>query len=270
MTILERLARRGHKSAAAVLDAFNPDQPRDERGRWGEGGSASTSAEHSAAEAGHASAAEAAFKSGDKVLYHAHETATRAHREAAQSGSPEASLRARQATKGALEAVREARELASGERVSLAEADLARAFPGSGGPKDLRRTQTELSAVKEAPVVLMAPHSQLPVGNTKPAEPIHDLKVTQKLEAVKGIHPAIQRSHEFMKDLEAKRAGDPPVDWNKYTVPFGSPRTRFTGPNEARTNPKEARRDADAASAGRWASRALEQKAKGQSQAKKR
>lgn len=40
--IIEKLAKAGHKAAKAVMDAFNPDQPRDEKGMWsgGEGGTA--------------------------------------------------------------------------------------------------------------------------------------------------------------------------------------------------------------------------------------
>ncbi len=33
------LARRGNKSAQRVVDAFDPDQPRDERGEWAGSGS---------------------------------------------------------------------------------------------------------------------------------------------------------------------------------------------------------------------------------------
>lgn len=69
------------------------------------------------------------------------------------------------------------------------------------------------------------PRSRFNAGPSDPA--------AEGSRAVKGTDPSIQRSHDFMKDLEAKRAGDKPVDWNKYTVPFGSPRTKEYPKREA-------------------------------------
>lgn len=153
ISVLERLARVGHRAAAAVLDAFNPDQPRDERGWWGEGGNASTSAEHTSASEAHAKAAEIAFKAGDKVLYHAHESASRAHREAAQSGSPEASQRARQNTKGVIEADRESRELVRGERVPLKQGPTqAGGYKGNPAVEGSRAVRNEAKLKAEADI----------------------------------------------------------------------------------------------------------------------
>jgi hypothetical protein len=67
---IENLARRGNKSAQHVVDAFNPDQPRDERGRWGGVGgatgiqveTASISAEKSGNADKHTAAAQAHFE----------------------------------------------------------------------------------------------------------------------------------------------------------------------------------------------------------------
>lgn len=36
-SVIKRLARAGHVDARRVMDAFNPDQPRDEHGRWDDG-----------------------------------------------------------------------------------------------------------------------------------------------------------------------------------------------------------------------------------------
>ena len=38
LTYYRLLAHRGNKAAQRVVDAFDPDQPRDETGKWGEGG----------------------------------------------------------------------------------------------------------------------------------------------------------------------------------------------------------------------------------------
>lgn len=266
--ILEQLAKRGDKRAIFILDAFDPNQPRDEKGMWTagamSGGSGSTEradfhaaarAEHrkiasqqvagskaetahlnAAAAHGHAEAANRHAKPG--INYQAHEASNRASRLSAEAHSHEADKRDELTTMSVpsrspgfkipqdprttgTNQADVARQRLQEFKRSGAQADLAKAFPGSGGPsKDLRITQTEMPAVKEAPVALMAPHSQLPVGNAKPAEPIHDLKVTQKLEAVPD------------PGREASRPG--------------------------RGMKKEDREAAAAASAGRWASRASE------------
>jgi len=57
LALIRQLARRGNTYAIRMMDAFNPDQPRDERGRWGEGASATTAEEHESARSAHISAA---------------------------------------------------------------------------------------------------------------------------------------------------------------------------------------------------------------------
>ena len=60
MSELKRLADRLHPGACAVMDAYNPDQPRDERGRWGSGGPGSgarSASEHNASMESHKTAA---------------------------------------------------------------------------------------------------------------------------------------------------------------------------------------------------------------------
>jgi hypothetical protein len=90
MMILERLARKGHRAAAAVLDAYNPDQPRDERGQWGEGGpgsGAASTSEHIASKTYHLKAAEEHHARSEHDAGKAHESAAAYHGNAASPGS---------------------------------------------------------------------------------------------------------------------------------------------------------------------------------------
>lgn len=98
MSVLARLARRGHLGAKA-LDAFNPDQARDERGQWtsdggGPGSGASTATEHTASAKYHKEISEEHASRGERAAAAAHTAASMAHSAAAKFGSSMASVSA--------------------------------------------------------------------------------------------------------------------------------------------------------------------------------
>lgn len=81
MSVLARLARRGHLGAKA-LDAFNPDQARDERGQWtsdggGPGSGASTATEHTASAKYHKEISEEHASRGERAAAAAHTAAVK-------------------------------------------------------------------------------------------------------------------------------------------------------------------------------------------------
>jgi hypothetical protein len=100
MTRIEQLSRLGHTTATRVLDAFNADQPRDEHGRWGEGGTqASTSGQHGELSSEHQSFAREAHRLGRPDEAKAHQEAAFQHAVARNSPTPEHTARAQEASK---------------------------------------------------------------------------------------------------------------------------------------------------------------------------
>lgn len=81
---IKELALQGHLIAQRVMDAFNADQPRDERGRWGAGGpgsGAETLSEHNASAEFHRTVAELQLGSESE----SHMAAAMAHEAASRS-----------------------------------------------------------------------------------------------------------------------------------------------------------------------------------------
>lgn len=78
--ILEKLAQRGHLGARRALDAYNENQPRDERGRWGEGASGASG--HAKASRQHEGAADEHAARGEHAAAKVHRVAAKAHRAA--------------------------------------------------------------------------------------------------------------------------------------------------------------------------------------------
>ena len=100
MTRIEQLSRLGHTTATRVLDAFNADQPRDENGRWGEGGTqASTSGQHGESSSEHQSLAREAYRLGRPAEAKAHQEAAFQHAVARNSPTSEHTARAQEASK---------------------------------------------------------------------------------------------------------------------------------------------------------------------------
>lgn len=286
-------------------DSYNPDQPRDERGRWGEGGpgsGAETAAEHEASAKYHHDEAKVYGNAGHKEAAAAHTIAAKFHETAAKfSNTTERGTRstaAQSASQQANAASKKIRNQAVSGMVSPREREKM--------SRDLRRTQTELPVHRDAPVALTAPHSQLPVGNMKP-DPTRmgsdPNRTTQKLEAVSDepqhrfnagpsdpVHGGSGRSQPYNRDVnkeyerplsptnerfvqrmntteakiqEHERAGTAAfvrgddVTAKAHGDAIASLRASAAPRGRAGTT-KESRRDAAAASAGRWASRALE------------
>ena len=70
-----RLAHAGNKNAQRVVDAFDPDQPRDADGKWGSGGGSSKSGQSALS---HGSREEAAHtERGNEHMKTAHEHAAK-------------------------------------------------------------------------------------------------------------------------------------------------------------------------------------------------
>ena len=85
MTRIEQVSRLGNAAATRVLDAFNADQERDERGRWGSGGpgsGASNVSEHEASAKSHGAAAIEHGHRGEMKAGRAHALAAVAHNKA--------------------------------------------------------------------------------------------------------------------------------------------------------------------------------------------
>src|SRR5574343_617486 len=82
MTMIETLAKRGNKAAKAVMDAWNPDQERDDKGMWTSGGGATavTAEQHSGAARAHREAASLGGANAGRHL-----AAASAHERAAQN-----------------------------------------------------------------------------------------------------------------------------------------------------------------------------------------
>jgi hypothetical protein len=100
MTRIEQLSRSGNATATKVIDAFNADQPRDENGRWGEGGTqASTSEQHGESSSEHQSFAREAHRLGRPDEAKAHQEAALQHAVARNSPTPENTARAQKASK---------------------------------------------------------------------------------------------------------------------------------------------------------------------------
>jgi len=74
--------------AKRVMDAYNPDQERDERGRWGSGGpgsGAETQSEHAASSKYHTAVAVEHGKRGEAEASRAHALAAAAHKKASET-----------------------------------------------------------------------------------------------------------------------------------------------------------------------------------------
>lgn len=160
MSIIQQLAQSGNRSAILVMDAYNPDQERDEKGMWTSGAASAT-----AETASRTAAAEGSSS--------AHVQAYSAHRDAA-----------RMATTPDRRAYHEQKSL---EHYKAATA----AMHVEGGKENLRATQKELPVIRSMTTSQMAPHASLPVGNTKPTRMGSDPNAkTQELKAMPEGHPA--------------------------------------------------------------------------------
>jgi hypothetical protein len=146
--------------------------------------------------------------------------------------------------------------------------------------KDLRTTQTEMPAFTGS-VRTLAPHAFSGptgplVGNEKRPETqmrSDPLRQTQKLEAVKelSVKSLTEREQAFGRALAASRSDARVLQQmgmsREEGIKTGARIREKLGIEEGgnlrqafKTNPKEVRRDAAAASAGRWASKATEVK----------
>lgn len=130
--ILEQLAKRGNSLALACLDAFDPDQPRDEKGMWTAGGASTYGA---AAGEADAASGRARLGSGHSIAAALHNHAANLAPTAVQRGyhSKKASEHERTAWEG--------NEGTSGAHVKAkGRSELAR---GSGGSKEQAKLRTE-------------------------------------------------------------------------------------------------------------------------------
>ena len=111
-----RLAHAGNKNAQRVVDAFDPDQPRDADGKWGSGGGGPISSAKSwpvwsaasaAKAAEHRAEAAKARASGEKGFAAAHENAAKELEEHSKTGwrATEAKIASKLATERPVEPV---------------------------------------------------------------------------------------------------------------------------------------------------------------------
>ena len=154
MSAVAKLAGKGNKLAARVLDAFNPDQERDERGRWGGGGpgsnastSASTKANAESAKVGvvqmysstwhadkatsHATAAQEHHANGEHEVAKAHEEAAKLHTLASHAQAATASYVTQRFTPENYKASAKAGAATRNADLSSAKADRASVRVGS-------------------------------------------------------------------------------------------------------------------------------------------
>ena len=166
MSMIQQLAKRGHRGAVA-LDAFNPDQPRDERGRWGEGGAITPAGSEAR------SASRWAQQNGSAS---AHASAAVAHRRAAETAPRSVD---REFHNAAAE-YHQAQVLKSGS---------------------FARTMPELPAIKETPSEQLAMSQRVPAGNQRPVMGSDPNRTTQK------ELPAFGHTRESRRDAAAAAAG---------------------------------------------------------------
>lgn len=231
MTTIGMLARRGNLTTRRVMDAFSPDQPRDEGGRWSPEGStsANSAAAHERASVGHRQVAIEARQKGDMEMASAHENAANLHSQAAQAR--------RDATKAGNTREAYVHAMSLGITARAASGKMSPSvYAGHAGHEvhtervkmetsSSSRTMTELPAIKEASSKQLAPwnhqvRASSTPGQEKPRMGSDPNRTTQKLPVVTE-NPSVAAGHS-----------------------------------------RGSRQEAAAAAAGKWASKALEAKRK--------
>lgn len=270
-SMIQTLASRGNLAALAVMDAFNPDQERDEKGMWtssgGGGESASTASHHEAAVKYHESSANSARASGNHHVASLHEAARQAHVDSLHKEQGRAHLLMSNSRKSQEELRAEAR--AASSRANAASSSSS-------------RTMTELPAIKETPSKQLAMSQRVPAssspGKDKPVMGSDPNRVTQKeMTTVESVskadiakwaehanligqahqHEREAAQHEFMgRTTEAAKSKLSAARARARAQELDAPKSKRLGETTSRGS-KSSRQEAAAAAAGRWASKAL-------------